>query len=175
MRENDGSAVRFAKGLIGLSWLAVSSAMISGCAITPKATDAPAAQQDSAYELLLKSARKIESSLTLLAEAEQYDKLKERPGQPRISAQIPGMEQVVTMPWHGTLEQAVSKLASFSGYEVKFIGKTPTLPILVQIGREAATVSDHMRNVGIQAGNRADVIVDPKQKLIEVRYGDAAV
>lgn len=148
-------------------------AFISGCAIGPQKEEKPAAQQpDQALSMLHKTARSIEQSLTQLAEAEQYEKMKQKPNEPRIYKQITGMEGVVTMPWQGTIEQAVSKLAGFSGYEVKFMGKPPTIPILVQIGREPATVSDHLRNIGIQAGSRADIIVDPKQKIVEVRYGN---
>lgn len=149
--------------------------LASGCASLGQQKDGPrpaTPQQDQAVAMLSKTARSIEQSLTQLAEAEQYEKMKQKPGEPRIYKQIPGMEMVVTMPWQGNIEQAVSKLAAFSGFEVKFMGKPPTIPILVQINREPATVSDHLRNVGIQAGNRADIIVDPKQKLVEVRYGN---
>lgn len=148
-------------------------AFISGCAVNPQKEESPASQQqDQALSMLHKTARSIEQSLTQLAEAEQYDKMKLKPGEPRIYKQIPGMEAVVTMPWQGTVEQVVGKLASFSGFEVKLMGKPPALPILVQIGRDPATVSDHLRNIGIQAGSRADIIVDPKQKIVEVRYGN---
>lgn len=148
-------------------------AFICGCAMNPQKEEKSASQQpDQAMSMLQKTARSIEQSLTQLAEAEQYEKMKQKPNEPRIYKQIPGMEAVVTMPWQGTLEQAVNKLAGFSGYEVKFMGKPPVLPILVQIGRDPATVSDHMRNIGIQSGSRADLIVDPKQKIIEVRYGN---
>lgn len=144
---------------------------ISGCASQPK-VEAPVPQQDQALLMLQKSAQSIQQSLNQLAEAEQYEKMKQKPNEPRIRKQIQGMEAAVTMPWSGTIEQAVSKLASFSGYEVKFMGRPPVIPILVQIGREAATISDHMRNIGIQAGSRADLVIDPKQKIVEVRYAN---
>ncbi|MCC0550110.1 DotD/TraH family lipoprotein, partial [Pseudomonas aeruginosa] len=105
--------------------------LLSGCAGTGRGGDKNYSD-DPAYQKLQETAKNIQQSLTQLAEAEQYDKMKNRPSQPRIYAQIRGMEQVVTMPWHGSLEQAVSKLASFSGYEVKFMGKPPAVPILVQ-------------------------------------------
>lgn len=148
--------------------------LVSGCA-SSQVRGSGSNEQDPAYLTLLKSARNIEQSLTLLSEAEQFEKMRQNPTQPRIFKQIPGMEQVVTMPWQGTLEQAVSKLSAYSGFEVKFMGKAPATPILVQIGRDPATVSDHMRNLGIQAGSRADVIVDPAQKVVEVRYGNGGV
>jgi len=150
------------------------SIAISGCGVS-QVQGSGTADKDSAYQLLVKSAQNISSSLTLLSEAEQFEKMKQNPNQPRIYKQIPGMEQMVTMPWHGTLEQAVSKLAQYSGYEVKFMGKPPVTPILVQIGASPATVSDHMRNVGIQAGTRADVIIDPALKMVEVRYANGGV
>lgn len=151
----------------------VLMACISGCAVGPQKDEKPASsQQDQALSMLHKTARSIEQSLTMLAEAEQYEKMKVKPDTPRIYKQIPGMETMVTMPWQGTLEQAVSKLCGLSGFEVKFVGKAPVLPILVQIGREPASVSDHMRNIGIQAGSRADLVVDAKLKIVEVRYGN---
>lgn len=144
---------------------------ISGCASEPK-VEAPAPQQDQALLMLQKTAHSIQQSLNQLAEAEQYEKMRQKPNEPRIRKQIQGMEAAVTMPWSGTIEQAVSKLAGFSGYEVKFMGRPPIIPILVQIGREPATVSDHLRNMGIQAGSRADLVIDPKQKVVEVRYAN---
>ncbi|HFH3476848.1 DotD/TraH family lipoprotein [Pseudomonas aeruginosa] len=148
--------------------------LLSGCAGTGRSGD-KSYSDDPAYQKLQETAKNIQQSLTQLAEAEQYDKMKNRPSQPRIYTQIRGMEQVVTMPWHGSLEQAVSKLASFSGYEVKFMGKPPAVPIFVQIGESPASVSDHLRNVGIQAGVRADIVVNPSLRVVEVRYTDGAV
>lgn len=147
--------------------------LIAGCATTQRGTASD--EQDPAYQMLLKSARNIEQSLTLLSEAEQYEKMKQNPTQPRIFKQIPGMEQVVTMPWQGTLEQAVVRLVNFSGFTPKFVGKPPAVPILIQIGREPATVSDHLRNLGIQAGTRADLVVDPAHKIVAVVYGNGGI
>lgn len=143
---------------------------LSGCVSNPPKVDAPVPQSDQALTKLEKTALSIQQSLNDLAEAEQFDKAKQKPNEPRIHTQIPGMEAVITMPWNGTIEQAVSKLAGFSGYDVKFMGRPPVIPILVQIGRGPATVSDHLRNIGIQADSHADIIVDPKHKIVEVRY-----
>jgi defect-in-organelle-trafficking protein DotD len=146
---------------------------IYGCAVGPQKEEKPVStQQDQAIMMLHKTARSIEQSLTMLAEAEQYEKMKVKPDAPRVYRQIPGMESVVTMPWQGTLEQAVNKLCELSGFEVKFIGKAPVLPILVQIGRSPTSISDHIRNIGIQAGDRADLVVDAGLKIVEVRYGN---
>ncbi|WP_260630529.1 DotD/TraH family lipoprotein [Pseudomonas aeruginosa] len=148
--------------------------LLSGCAGTGRGRD-KSYSDDPAYQNLQETAMNIQQSLTQLAEAEQYEKMKNRPSQPRIYAQIRGMQQVVTMPWHGSREQAVSKLASFSGYVVKFMGKPPAVPILVQIGESPASISDQLRNVGIQARVRADIVVIPSHRVVEVSYTDGAV
>lgn len=148
--------------------------ILSGCA--GQRSGAPKSYSDDpAYQKLQETAQRIQKSLAQLAEAEQYDKMKNRPSQPRIYAQIRGMEQVVTMPWHGTMEQAVVKLASFSGFEPKFMGKPPVVPIVVQITESPASISDHLRNLGIQAGTRADIVVNPTLRIVEVRYTDGAI
>jgi defect-in-organelle-trafficking protein DotD len=149
-------------------------ATAAGCANLPHG--APGADaNDPAYKALVTSAQHIESSLSLLAEAEQFDKLKETPGTPRVYQQVPGMEQVITMPWTGTLEQAVAKLTAFAGYNIRMVGKPPITPILVTLGSEPASVSDHLRNLGIQAGTRADLVVDPNTRTVELRYGQGGV
>ncbi|WP_310699895.1 DotD/TraH family lipoprotein [Burkholderia multivorans] len=155
-------------------FIAVAAGSLTACAMQP-ARDDNALSKDPAYQSLQRSAKSIQESLAMLAESEQYEKMKLKPHEPRIYAQIPGMEKVVTMPWQGTLEQATSKLASFCDYEVKFMGKPPALPILVQIGNDPATVSDLLRNLGIQAGSRADIVVDATQRIVEVRYGDGGL
>lgn len=157
-----------------LASLILLALLIPGCA-SMNQPPKPATEDDPALVDLKKTAGEIERSLSLLAEAEQYEKMKQNPTQPRIYKQIKGMEQVVTMPWQGTIEQAVSKLAGYSGFDAKFMGKPPAIPIIVQIGRDPATVSDHLRNIGIQAGNRADIVVDPVQKIVELRYSDGGL
>jgi len=144
--------------------------LVSACTTTGMQTDG-LNRENEINRLLLQSAQNIEQSLTRLAEAEQFERMQQRPGEPRIYKQVRGMEQVVTMPWHGPIEPAIQKLASLSAFRLKWMGRQPAMPILVQIGQNPATVSDHLRNLGIQAGSYADIFVDPNRKLIEVRYG----
>ncbi len=161
--------------LLQILSLSVLMLLVAGCVLTRQSGVKLDAEVDPIYPMLLQSARRIERSLTLLAEAEQFEKMQQSSNQPRITKAIPGMGQTVSMPWQGPLEKAVSKLAEIAGFTMKFLGRPPAIPILVQVGEDAATVSDHLRNLGIQAGERADVVVDPAQKLIEVRYGNGGV
>lgn len=148
-------------------------ALLAGCATTAQ----PPAPTDPAQAQLDAAARSIQHSLRQLSEAEQYGRMKIAPGTPHLLTQFPGLERTVTMPWNGPLEPAVMRLAAEGGYEVKVLGRPPAVPILVQIGSEAATISDQLRSLGIQAGARADVAVAPMSSaqkgvvVIEYRNG----
>lgn len=148
-------------------------ALMAGCA-TPRPVGAPV---DPAQTQLNAAAAAIQSSLRQLSEAEQYERMKVAPGTPHLLTQFPGLERTVTMPWNGPLEPAVMRLAAEGGYEVKVLGRPPAVPIIVQVGAEAATISDQLRSLGIQAGLRADVAVAPMTSarkgvvMIEYRNG----
>ncbi|OWQ61373.1 DotD/TraH family lipoprotein [Stenotrophomonas maltophilia] len=130
---------------------------------------------DPTAAALNRSALDISSALLRLAEVEQYDRLKRMPNQVRPYMQVKDMAQVVSLPWDGPLEAAVRRLARESGYAVKAIGRVPVIPILVRIGEEPATVSDHLRSLGYQAGSRCDVVVDTARKVVTLEYRDAGL
>lgn len=152
---------------------AALATLLAGCASAPR--QAPPPPTDPTLAALDRSAAEVSRSITALAEVEQYDRFKREPQQPRSYEQVKDMTQVVTMPWEGPVEAAVRQLAQHAGYTLKVIGRSPVIPILVQIGAQPATVSDLLRNVGLQAGARADVIVYPEQRIVELRYSDAAI
>ena len=141
-----------------------------GCASGPQAQS-----PDPAALALERSAAEVSRSITALAEVEQYDRFKQMPGRPRVYTQVADMSQVVAMPWDGPIEAAARRLASESGYALKVVGRPPVIPVLVRLTDAPATVSDHLRNVGLQAGSRADVVVYPDKKVVELGYSDAGL
>lgn len=151
-------------------------AALGGCASTPPPKPAT---PDAAQLRLNDAASSIQQSLRRLSEAEQYDKLKVAPNAPYLRRQFPGLERMVTMPWNGPLEPAVLRLAAEGGYEVKMLGRTPSVSIIVQIGPEAATIADHLRNLGVQSGVRADVAISPqtgsRKGLVVIEYPDGGL
>ncbi|HDS1082383.1 TPA: DotD/TraH family lipoprotein [Stenotrophomonas maltophilia] len=156
--------------------LATCAALSAGCATTRSA--GPSAS-DPAQENLTAAASAIQQSLRDLSEAEQYDKMRTVPGTPRLRTQIPGLERMVTMPWNGPLEPAVMRLAAEGGYEFKLLGRQPAVGIVVQIGPEPATITDHLRNLGIQAGSRADIAIEPtaggRRGIIAIEYSNGGL
>lgn len=146
--------------------------ILSGCTQPTKKTPAPV---DPATTQLAEAAQEIRASLSQLAEAEQFSKMRRMPGAVDLTPPMAGLNQTVSMPWNGPLEPIIVKLASYGGYEVEFAGKPPVLPILVSLGPKPATTGQLLRDVGLQAGDRADIVVDPARKKVGVVYANTGL
>lgn len=139
----------------------------AGCATKP-----PVVAPDPVQVQLAASAQSVRVSLRQLAEAEQYDKMRRSPGGEAAAPVIPGLTRVVAVPWQGPLEPVVRKLAEMGGYHLNVAGHAPAIPIVVSLGPTPASLSAHLRDVGLQAGTRADIIVDPARKQVGVVYAN---
>ncbi len=82
------------------------------------------------------------------------------------------LRQAVELEWHGELAPAVRSLASSAGYRFEEVGVATGGPILVSLEAKAAPVGELLRRAGNQAGDRADVVVRPVSRVIEVVYRD---
>ena len=164
------------KGL-GITACALAVAGLAGCASSTKVKSGSEslAIHDPASSALARSADEVSQSIRKLAEVEQYDRFQKLPGPLGPYDQVPDMVQMVTMPWDGPVESAAEQLTQHAKYQFKVSGRSPVIPILVRIGAQPATVSDHLRNIGMQAGSRADLIVYPQQRIVELRYSDAGI
>ena len=78
----------------------------------------------------------------------------------------------VDMNWFGELQPAVEALAATAGFTTQMIGAKKGPPILVTIEGVDVPLMDLLRQAGIQAGRRADVVVRESAGTIEVIYRD---
>ncbi|HET9843242.1 MAG TPA: type IVB secretion system lipoprotein DotD, partial [Gammaproteobacteria bacterium] len=81
-----------------------------------------------------------------------------------------GMGNPVTIDWSGPLEPLLYRLGGLSHYSVKVLGPSPAIPIIVTMHVENRRVADILKDAGLQAGNRANIVVYPESKIIELRY-----
>ncbi|TAL63638.1 MAG: type IV secretion protein DotD [Burkholderiaceae bacterium] len=146
--------------------------ILSGCA-TPPPPKPPAS--DAAQLQLAAAADDVRRSLKQLAEAEQFDKLHATPGTPDLGPALTGLNQTVSMPWNGPIEPILERIAALGGYTVMYVGKRPTLPILVSLGPSPTRAAALLQDVGLQAGDRANVVVDPATKRVGVIYADTGL
>ncbi len=64
----------------------------------------------------------------------------------------------------------MQRLADRAGYEMMVNGDLPPAPVVITLDVRQKMVIDVLRDVGLQAGMRADVVVDPERRVVELNY-----
>jgi hypothetical protein len=77
---------------------------------------------------------------------------------------------LVTVQWRGPWENLLSVLAERVNYQFRVIGKAPVTPVVVTVDAKQQPFVDVMRNIGLQGAGRADLVLDSRNKVVEVRY-----
>jgi defect in organelle trafficking protein DotD len=119
---------------------------------------------------LLLTARSIEQSLNTLI---QQQSLPEAPPALNTSLLITpegGMGDPVVIDWSGPIEGLIETIAERTHYEFKTLGRPPSIPILVSITSKNKLIADIIKDVGLQMGTRGDLVLYPRNKVIELRY-----
>ena len=148
-------------------WVVLSSTILSsGCAETKKYN-----MTDVDYQLL-QSAMAVEDSLRTLAAAQETE------AQQAINTDIlvtpqGGMGGKATLDWSGPIEPLLQRIAQMSTYRFKVLGPIPPIPVIVTIAAQDRVIADILKDAGLQASKRANIVVYPKHRVIELRYLNA--
>jgi len=137
---------------------------LGGCASTPTKPN-----RDLAEIKLTEAATSVSQSLQQLAEIEQAvhpDNHYVTPPDPMTY----GMAAPASVDWTGPVDTLVKRLASVTGYRLDIMGKKPAVPVIVTIHAKNTPVGNILRDAGFQCGKRANIVVYPSRKLIELRY-----
>ena len=118
---------------------------------------------------LSRLARSIEHSLRTLAAAEQVPIATALNTDPLLTADG-NMGKKITLDWSGPIQPLIQQLADMTGYQLKTFGNAPAIPVIVSVVATNTTIADVVKDAGLQAGARANVVVFPKNKVIELRY-----
>ena len=118
---------------------------------------------------LAEVAASTNESLSQLAAIEKVSAPKAKLGHP-IDADRMGLGGLASVDWTGPVEPLVLKLANAANYKFRAIGKNPTIPVLVAVYAANMPLADILRDTNLQAGKKADIVVYPKNRLIELRY-----
>ena len=154
----------------GIVFSAAISAFISGCASEPKiAIMSNNVTGTSAENKLADAADSVSKSLQELAEIESatHPKLSlPSPSEPELI----GMGQLASVDWSGPVGPFVKKIADSSNYKLHILGTQPAIPILISISAKNTPLADILRDAGFQCGNKANIVIYPASKIIELRY-----
>jgi defect-in-organelle-trafficking protein DotD len=85
----------------------------------------------------------------------------------------PNMMQPVSIRWSGPIEQIARVLAERAGLRFRVKGRQPAAPLIVNVDAYQEPVLHVLRDIGLQAGTRADLAIDSNDGVVEVRYAAA--
>lgn len=123
---------------------------------------------------LLAAAKSIEGSLALLARSQEQNQVPLLNTAPLLTPEG-GMSGTVDIDWTGPIEPLVGKLAEMTDYKLKVLGNQPGIPVIVSISQSNAIIADILKNAGMQAGKRVNIVVFPANRVIELRYATVGV
>lgn len=148
-------------------------AQLFGCATEPKVyftSDGSGENDKRTAELkLTAAASSVSKSLAELAEIERAT----HPHAPLLSPVDPdmiGMGQLTSIDWSGPIGPLVKKIAEASKYKPHVLGTPPGIPILVSISAKDTPLSDILRDANFQCARKANIVVYPASRIIELRY-----
>ncbi|WP_301102362.1 DotD/TraH family lipoprotein [Propionivibrio sp.] len=141
---------------------------LAGCAgdakVVPLATE-----PDLVGTRIAQAAEKASSALNAISGIEQ----QRGPALPPVedySAAPPGLTQLITVKWTGPIEQIGQTLSSRAGFVFNTKGAQPPVPLTVAVDVYQKPLIEVLRDLGSQAGTRADVSVDAQNGVIELSY-----
>lgn len=118
---------------------------------------------------LLSAAQSIERSLGTLAATQQTNAPPLLNTAPLVTPEG-GMGGTADIDWTGPIEPLLHKLTKMTDYNLKVLGREPSIPVIVSITQNKAVIADIMKNAGLQVGKKADIKVFPASRIVELRY-----
>ncbi len=149
--------------------------LLAACADDPMAAhsslmpvQASAVDPDPAALRLAHAAEEASEALVRLSRIEAFR--TPMPNDAGADIEDPALQQPVTMTWTGPIEQITRTLAEMGGYTFKIISNPPPVPLVVGVNAYQQPIAAVLRDIGFQAGRRADVIVDLGNQAIHLRF-----
>ncbi len=136
--------------------------------LPPETQNQVAVEPDSVALRLATAVDRASAALETLAATEQKRAPMVTPDPvPKAPVQL---MRTVTLEWTGPIENIAQKLADRASYKFMVQGDAPPVPVIVNITAVEKPVIEVLRDIGLQAGHRANVIVDSNAQLIEIDY-----
>ena len=147
--------------------------LLSGCSHDQKiAVISNDSGARNAETKLADAAVSVSESLQQLAEIERATHPQAQLPSPPAPGAI-GMAQISSIEWNGPVGPLVEKIAAASHYKIRILGTSPAIPVLISISAKDTPLADILRDVGFQCGEKANIVVYPEKKVIELRYAKA--
>lgn len=146
--------------------------LLTGCASNNQKVygeSAKTPEESSIRPHLEATATSIEKHLLSLAETQEPYQSQAINTAPLVTS-AGGMGGTVNLDWSGPIEPLLQKIAGYTQYKVKVLGNEPASAIIVSVTGKQMLVADVIKSAGLQAGKRANIVVYPTTRIIELRY-----
>ncbi|MBU6475184.1 MAG: DotD/TraH family lipoprotein [Alphaproteobacteria bacterium] len=151
---------------ISILLTAVVAGLLAAC--TPRVNQQLVAEPDPVALRLAAAADKASSALQTLAAIEQTRNPGEAVQMPPTAPRE--LRRIVSIDWTGPIEPIAQMMADRAGYRLQVNGDKPPAPIVVSVMAREKSVIEVLRDIGLKAGQRADVAIDPTHHLVELNY-----
>ncbi len=148
--------------------LVAGTLLLAACEHTATVTPV-ATEPDIVTAKLEQAADKASAALDSIAGIEQQRAAATPPVEDYSSAPA-NLMQPITIRWSGPIEQIGKTLADRAGLQFRTKGRVPPVPVTVTIDVYQQPLIHVLRNIGLQAGERADLAVDARGGVVELRY-----
>jgi defect in organelle trafficking protein DotD len=145
------------------------SLLLSACATKPVVLPPEPPPDHSAYVALAEAAGSVSNTITQLGETEQAAYPPKSISTPPSPASY-GMDMPTTIEWNGPIKPLVQQIANATNYKLKVLGNAPSIPVIVSVSAKNKPIGDILRDAGYQCGKKAQIVVFPTTKHIELRY-----
>ncbi|MFA4994550.1 MAG: DotD/TraH family lipoprotein [Bdellovibrionales bacterium] len=132
-----------------------------------------ATEPDIVSVKLAQAADKAAKALDSIANIEQQKYPSAKPLETDYANAAPGVLQPVTLRWSGPIEQVARVLAERAGMRFRALGRKPDVALVVNVDAYQQPILHVLRDIGLQAGSRADLSVNQNEGVVEVRYAAA--
>jgi len=150
--------------------MAVPAVLIALAACQQQQNITPvAAEPDIVTVKLAQAADKASQALDSIAGIEQMRSPATPPAED-YSNVPPNLMQPVSLRWSGPIESVTRALAERAGLKFRVKGAEPSVPLVVNVDAYQQPIMHILRDVGLQAGRRANLAIDSAAGVIEVRY-----
>jgi defect-in-organelle-trafficking protein DotD len=139
----------------------------------PTISTAVATEPDIVSVKLAQAADKASAALDSIANIEQQKNPAVPPMRDDYADASPNMMQPVTLRWSGPVEQVTRTLAERAGLRFRVKGREPAVPLVINVDAYQEPILHVLRDIGLQAGTRADLMIDQNEGVVEVRYAAA--
>lgn len=132
-----------------------------------RAPETPAAVSDPAEMRIAEAVEQAKEAIVTLAE-ERSAGAAPVVDVPRLVA--PELQTRVTLDWLGPLERLAERLAEEIGYDFVVAGQGPPAPVMVEIEVKDGPAIFVLRDIGVQARDRAVLTVDAGRMIVRLDW-----